>query len=332
MIPIKKGLLLILVAIILLAGLVIFSSKNKVSRIQTKIFKVGITQPISHPGIDVVRDGIVAGFAANGYKNGVNIIFDFQNAQGEASVSQSIAQKFANSNYDLFIPIGTQSSQSLANLIKDKPIVFAAVTDSVTAGLLKSKEIPGGNITGTSDMILYKEQLELLIKLKPEAKKVGVLNNPSESNSQFGLQETKKFAKELGLEIITAPVNNTGEVLSAARSIVNKVDAFYVLSDNTVIAGQDALIKVAIGARKPLIGVEQGGVEKGALATMGINYFMLGERTAELAIRILKGEAPGKIPVYGVKEGDLFINAKTAKAINLIIPGDLLKEAKQVYQ
>ena len=328
----KKYWFLGLVVVLLIGGLMLFAFKNRTVQNRTKVFKVGIVQPISHPGIDVVRDGIVAGFATKGYKDGENISFDFQNAQGDASVGQSIAQKFANSDYDLFIPIGTQSSQSLANLIKDKPIVFAAVTDPITAGLLKSKENPGANITGTSDMILFKEQLELLKKITPEAKKVGVVYNPSESNSVFGLQETQKFAKDLGLEIITAPANNTGEVLGAARSIVNKVDAFYILSDNTVIAAQEAIIKVAIEAKKPLIGVEEGGVEKGALATVGINYIRLGESTAELALRVLNGEDPGKIPVFGVSNGDLFVNLKTAKAIGITLPEDFLKLAKQVYQ
>lgn len=326
----KKILVFGLLIVVTLLGFSKLKSSKGVVQKQ-KVYKVGISQPISHPGIDIVRDGIVAGFAANGYKNGENIIFDFQNAQGDAGVAQSIAQKFANSDYDLFIPIGTQPSQSLAKLIKNKPIVFAAVTDPITAGLLQSKENPGGNITGSSDMILFREQLELLVSLKTGAKKVGVVYNPSESNSQFGLQETKKFATELGLEIVTAPANNTNEVMSAAKSLVNKVDAFYVLSDNTVIAGQEALIKVATEAKKPLIGVEQGGVEKGALATIGINYEKLGERTAELAIRILNGEDVSKIPVYGVKDGDLFINAKTAKAIGLSIPEEILKQAKQVY-
>lgn len=312
--------------------LILINLKNKSAQKQAKVFKVGIVQPISHPGIDVVRDGIVAGFESSGYKNGKNIIFDFQNANGDANVGQSIAQKYANGDYDLFIPIGTQSSQSLANLIKDRPVVFAAVTDPVTAGLLVSKENPGGNITGTSDMILFRQQLELLKKIKPGVIKVGVVNNPSESNSQFGLEETKKVAKDLGLEIITASVSNTNEVLSAARSIVRKVDAFYILSDNTVIAGQDSIIKVAIESKKPLIGVEQGGVEKGAIATLGINYTKLGEKTAELALRILNGENPGKIPVYGVQEGDIFINMKTAEAIGLTIPEDLLNQAKQIYR
>lgn len=323
----KKYLLSLLILIILIFGGILFNFSNK-----SKILKIGIFQPISHPGIDVVRDGIVAGFAANGYKNGKNIAFDFQNGQGDSSISQAIARKFANSDYDLFIPIGTQASQSLVNLIKKKPIVFAAVTDPISAGLLKSKQNPGGNITGTSDMVLFKEQLQLLKKIDPQVKKIGVVNNPSESNSQFGLNETKKYAKELGIEVLTAPANNTGEVLSAAQSLVNRVDAFYIISDNVVIAGQQSLIKVSIEAKKPLIGVEQGGVEEGALATVGINYAKIGEATAALAIRVLKGENPGKIPVISTQVGDVFINIKTAQAIGLPIPKDILKQAKQIYK
>lgn len=322
----------LLFVLLLLAGLTLKKTSRKTNQKPIRVLKVGIVQPISHPGIDVVRDGILAGFETKGYKNGENIIFDLQNSQGDANIGQSIAQKFANSDYDLFIPIGTGSSQSLANLIKNKPIVFAAVTDPVTAGLLKSKENPGANITGTSDMILFKQQLELLKIIKPDAFKIGVLNNPSESNSKFGLEETKKVAKDLGMEIISVPVSNTNEVLNAARSIVGKVDAFYILSDNTVIAGQDSLIKVALEAKKLLIGVEQGGVEKGAVATVGINYFKLGEKTADLAIRVLNGEEPGKIPVYSVKEGDIFINLKTSNMIGLTISQDLLDQAKEIYR
>lgn len=326
-----KKILIFTLVVIATIGVLIFVARQKSSK-NKKVFRVGISQIISHVGIDAVRNGIVAGFEAKGYKNGENIFFDFQNAQGETSINQSIAGKFANSNYDIFIPIGTQASQALVNLIKDKPIVFASVTDPVTAGLVKSKERPGGNVTGTSDMTLFKEQLELLRKLQPEAKKVGLVYNPSESNSQFSLQETKKYGGELGYEFVTAPANNTGEVMSAARSIVNKVDAFYILADNTVVAGQEALIKVALEAKKPVIAVEQSGVEKGALATIGINYVKLGERTAEMALSVLNGEKTGDMSVLGVKDGDIFINSKTAKVLGITIPEDLLKQAKQIYE
>lgn len=327
----KKNIIF-LILILVLVGIFTFYFNQKKSNNNEKIIKVGVSQIISHVGIDDVRRGIIIGFANNGYREGDNIIFDFQNAQGEASINQAIAQKFANSDYDLLIPIGTQSSQAIKNLVQDKPIVFAAVTDPISAGLLNSKELPGGNITGTSDMILFKQQLELLKKLKPETKKVGLVYNPSESNSRFGMDETKKYGKELGFEFVTAPANNTGEVLTAARSIASKVDAFYILSDNTVVAGQDALIKVAIEEKKPLIAVEQSGVEKGAIATIGINYVKLGEKTAELAIRVINGEKPGSIPVLGIEDGDLFINTKTAALIGINIPEDLIKEAKQIYK
>jgi len=326
-----KKIITFLFIVIASVSVFIFITRYKSSN-NKQILRVGISQIISHVGIDAVRDGIVAGFEAKGYKNGENILFDFQNAQGETSINQAIAGKFANSNYDIFIPIGTQASQALVNLIKNKPIVFASVTDPVTAGLVASKEKPGGNVTGTSDMTLFKEQLELLKKFQPEDKKIGLVYNPSESNSQFSLQETKKYGAELGYEFITVPANNTGEVMSAARSIVNKVDAFYILADNTVIAGQEALIKVALEAKKPVIAVEQSGVEKGALATIGINYIKLGERTAEMALNVLNGEKPGDIPILGVKDGDIFINSKTAKLLDITIPTDLLEQAKQIYE
>jgi len=326
----KKTLAFALITTVAIAIFILIvrqeNSKNK------KTFRIGISQIISHVGIDDVKNGIVAGFEAKGYKNGENIFFDFQNAQGETSINQSIAEKFANSNYDIFIPIGTQASQALINLVKNKPIIFASVTDPVSAGLLKSKENPGGNVTGTSDMTLFKEQLGLLKKLQPTAKKIGLVYNPGESNSQFSMQETQRFGGELGYEFVTVPANNTGEVMNAARSIVNKIDAFYILADNTVIAGQEAIIKVALDAKKPVIAVEQSGVEKGALATIGINYVKLGERTAEMALRVLNGEKPRDIPVLGVSDGDIFINSKTAKFLGISIPEDLIKQAEHVYE
>lgn len=327
-----RNQLVVLSALVLIVIGVLVLNSQKNNPKEAKIVRVGVSQIVSHVGIDAVREGIVAGFVANGYKEGENIVFDFQNAQGEASINQSIAQKFANGEYDLFMPIGTQASQAIANLIKDKPIVFASVTDPVTAGLVESSQNPGGNVTGTSDITLYQEHLSLLKKLKPDAKKVGLVYNPGEANSQFALDETKKYGEDLELEFITAPASNSGEVLSAGRSIVDKVDAFYILPDNTVVAGQEALIGLAIEAKKPLISVDQSGVEKGALGTLGTNYQKVGERTAELAIRVLKGEDPGSIPVLGVTDADLFINVKTAQAIGITLPDELIQQAKVVYR
>lgn len=327
----KKLVAIIVIAIVVLGGWMALSKNNKDVG-SVKQIKVGVSQIISHQVMDDVLAGIKIGFEKAGYKEGEGIIYDVQNAQGDSNTNVSIAQKFANSDYDLFMPFGTQSSQAIANLIKDKPVVFAAVTDPITAGLVKSNENPGGNITGTSDVTLYKEQLELLKKLVPSAQKVGIVYNPGEDNSKYGLEQAKKYGEQMGLQFLTAPANNSGEVLSAALSIADKVDAFYMLPDNTVITGQEALIKVATEAKKPLISIDQSGVEKGALATLGTNYVKVGERTAEVAIRVLKGESPVNVPVLGVTDADLFINTATAEKIGLVLSEEMVSSAKQVYK
>ncbi len=325
----------IIVIVLLIIVVVYLGLKNQSAtdnKMKKETVKIGVSQITSHAVFDEIIKGIKSGFEAGGYKEGENITYDFQNAQGDNTINQSIAQKFANSDYNLFMPLGTPASQALVNLIKDKPVVFGAVTDPVTAGLVQSNETPGGNVTGTSDITLYNEHLKLLKELVPKAKKVGIVYNPGEANARFALEQTQKYAKDYGLEIITAPANNSGEILSAAKSIAGKVDALYMLPDNTILSGQEAYIKVALDSKKPLITIDQSGVEKGGLATLGTNYKKVGERTAEIAIRVLKGEKPSDIPVLGVTDADLFINTKTAQAIGITIPEEKITMAKQVYQ
>ncbi len=325
----KKTWAIVIVIVVVLIGAYLFinTSKNK-----SQVVRIGISQITSHPGLDSVKRGIYSGLARAGYVEGKNVVFDFQNAQGDMNINQSIAQKFANGDYDLIIPLSTPSTQAIANLIKERPIVFGAVTDPVSAGLMKSKEKPGGNITGTSDITLIKQQLELLKTIKPDVRKVGIVYNPGESNTQYGLDQAKQYGEAMGLEFIIAPANNSNEILSAARSIADKVDAFYMTTDNTVLAGQNALIKIAIEFKKPLISLDQSGVENGALATLGTNYEKVGERTAEIAVRVLKGEKPGVIPVLGVTDADTFINTTTAQKIGLTFSQNLINQARQVYK
>ncbi|MBY0539523.1 ABC transporter substrate-binding protein [Patescibacteria group bacterium] len=326
-----KNIIWVLVAVVVLGGLAWFATSKKDTGPSAPI-TVGISQITSHPVFDMVISGIKEGFANAGYVEGETITYDIQNAQGDNSANAAIAQKFASSGYDIFMPLGTPASQAVVNLIKDSPIVFGAVTDPVTAGLVVSNEAPGANVTGTSDITLYREHLELLKKLVPTAKKIGIVYNPGEANARFALEQAQKYAKEFGFEIITAPANTGTEVNQAARSLVSKIDAFYMLPDNTVVAAQESLIKVALDGKKPLISLDESGVEKGALATLGTNYKYVGVRTAEIAIRVLNGEAPAGIPVLGVTDADVFLNTTTAKMLGVTIPGDVLASAKKVYE
>jgi putative tryptophan/tyrosine transport system substrate-binding protein len=329
----KQALIGVVVVVVLALGAyAIWGDTDSNKPNSDKVVRVGVSQITSHAVFDEINQGIKDAFKKAGYEEGKNIEFDFQNAQGETSANSSIAQKFATGNYDLIIPLGTPSSQAVVNLIKDKPVIFGAVTDPVSAGLVTSKENPGANVTGTSDITLYKEHLEFLKQIKPEVKTVGIVYNPGEANAKFALEETKKAAQSQGLEIVTAPANNSGEIMSAARSLVGKVDAFYMLPDNTILSGVESIVTVANEAKKPFVAIDQSGVEKGALATLGTNYKMVGERTAEIAIRVLKGEKPGSIPVLGVTDADVFVNEKTANAIGITIPQAILQKAKQVYR
>jgi len=322
--------IIVAIALILAIYLLLNSKSNFVSN--PKTVKVGVSYITSMSVIEDVKNGIISGFKTAGYEDGKNIIFDFQNAQGDNSTNVAIAQKFANSGYDLFIPITTPSSQALANLIKNKPIVFSTVSDPISAGLVKSESSPLGNITGVKDAALYKESLELILKIVPNTKKIGIVYNPGESNSQFSINQLQNYADKMGLEIITAPANNTNEILAAARSIANKIDVFLMTADNTVVSGQEALIKVALENQKPMLAYEQTGVEKGALAALGTNYEKLGERTAEMAVRVIKGENPGNMPIIGVTEANLFINTTTAQKIGVNFSQDLINQAKQIYK
>lgn len=327
----NKKLVAFLAIVIVAVGVWGFFGSNKgVDR--SKIVKIGISQIAPHVVLDSVRQEIINTLAVGGYKEGENLILDYQNAQGDMSINQSIAQKFANSDYDLFVAITTPTSQALANAIKDKPIVFAAVTDPVKAGLLSDLQSPGGNITGTSDITLYEQQLDLLKKIKPTTKTVGIVYNPSETAAQSGLEQVRKFAPNLGLEIITATISTSNDILVAARSIADKVDAFYIIPDNTIVSGQDALIKVAVEKKKPLIAYEESGVEKGALATLSTNYAELGKKTGEIILKILEGKNPGDMPVLGVTDANLFINTGTAEKIGITFSQDQISKAKQIYK
>ena len=306
----KYSIILVLVVLVLLT---VFLGHKKDKNIKY----IGILLPADIQLLNDVVDGIKMAFKNEGYVENKDVVFDVESSHGDNSTLQSLASKFATGNYDIIIPTGTGASQSIFNLVKEKPIVFSAVTDPKTAGLVENTDKPGKNITGTSDVTLYKESLELLVKLVPGAKKVGIIQNPGEPNSVFALSETKKYAKAMGLDVLVGSAN--------------KVDAFYMLPDVTVASGVDGFIKASLETKKPIIVFGDGDVKKGGLASLGTNYVKVGQKTGEIAVKILKGEKPGNIPVRGVTDADIFLNRKTAEMLGLKIPDDILKSAKQIY-
>lgn len=298
-----------------------------------KQVKIGIVQIVEHPALDAAREGFISQMAKNGYEKDKNVVYDVQSAQGNMDTALSIVQKFQGDKVDMVFAIATPTAQAAAQTLKDIPVVFTAVTDPVAAGLVKSMEKPEGNLTGTTDMNPVEEQLALVKELKADAKKVGVIYNAGEVNSKVQVDLAKSVSSKLGLEIVEATITSPTEVKQAAESMVGKVDAFYVPTDNMVVSSIAAVIGVAETNKIPVVAGEENSVKSGAIATYGIEYGKLGEQTADMAVKILKGEAkPADMPVEKQSTMKLTINKKAAEKMGVTLPQSLLDKANEVIE
>ncbi len=298
---------------------------------QQKPLQIGVLQFASHPALDQSRDGFIDFLAQSGFKDGEKIKLDLQNSQRDMSVARTIAKKFVSDNKDLIYAIATPASQAAAKETSTIPIIFCTVTDPVKAGLVKSLESSGNNVTGVSDLIPVKTQIELLLKIDPKIKRLGIIYNPGEDNARVLVDLTRGAAKELKLSLVESPVTNSGEVYSGAQTLVGRVDGLYAIQDNTVISALESVIKVANNNKIPLLVPGIPSVERGGLATVGTSFYNLGKIAGEYALRIIKGGKPSEIPVAFAKEFEIYLNQKSANEIGIKFPEDLVKKAKKIY-
>lgn len=292
------------------------------------IYKIGVCQLVQHDALDAAYDGFIDGLKEAGFEEGKNLKIDYQNAQGEQANCATIASKLVNDQDDLILAIATPAAQACANATSDIPIVVTAVTDPAESGLVESNEAPGKNVTGTSDLNPITEQMDLLVKLVPGAKKIAVLYNSSESNSKIQAEMAKEAGEKLGLEVIDATVSSSNEIQQVVQSLVGKVEAVYAPTDNMIAAGMATVAMVANENNLPVICGEAGMVEAGGLATYGINYYELGKLSGAQAAKILKGEAtPASMPIEYLDASKLqvTVNEEVAKQLEIEIPADLTK-------
>lgn len=318
----KKICLILLISVISLFNLSAASKKN--SKAKEKIIKIGITQISEHSALDMTYRGFIDGLAEEGYIDGKNIKIDYQIAQGDQANCVTIAQKFINDKDDLIFAISTPSAQAVANLTEDIPIVISAVTDPVTAKLVKSNEKPGTNVTGTSDLTPLEAQMKLLKKLFPEAKTVGVLYCSNEQNSIFQVELLRKICANLQLKPIEATVTNSNEIYQVTQSVCKKCDVLYVPSDNMLADAMPLVTETAIENKKATIVSGTNVVKAGGLATYGLNYYELGKQSAKMAIDIFKnGKNPKDMPIQYLEKCDFTYNEETARKLGITIPEDL---------
>ncbi len=294
---------------------------------------VKITAIVEHPALDAVRKGVKDVLAENGYEAGKNLDWEFQSAQGDVGIAGQIAKKFVGENPDVIVAIATPSAQAAVSAARGHiPVIFSAVTDPVAAKLVKSWEKTGSAVTGVSDMLPLDKHLQLILDAVPGAKNIGMPYNPGETNGVVLMEGFKKAAAAKGINVVTASAPSSGDVLMATRSLVGKVDAIYVSTDNTIVSAFESVVKVGIDAKIPVFAGDTGSVERGAAAALGFNYYDIGRQTGQMVLDVLKGKDASTIAVQGVEKTNLHVNLKTAEQMGLKLGDDMVKMAEKVVQ
>ena len=284
------------------------------------VFRIGISQFITHQSLDATRDGFVDELAKQGYVEGKNIEIDLQNAQGEQRNLKTISQQLAESS-DVVLAIATPSAQSLANTTQTTPVIFSAVTDPVSAKLVESREHPGGNVTGTSDQSsdAISTQINLIKKVLPKAKTIGILYTQSEPNSVVQKDEAKRLLEEKGFTVVEKTILDSNNVKAAAESLMAEVDMVFVPTDNIISSTMETVKQVSIKHKVPVFGGSTEMVAVGGLYNYGTNYEELGRQTARMLVRVLKGEKPENIAVELPEKLELHTNQEMAAALGIDI-------------
>ncbi|NCB34256.1 MAG: ABC transporter substrate-binding protein [Erysipelotrichia bacterium] len=294
-----------------------------------KEVKIGMIQYVQHDALDKASAGFKDALKEAGYIAGENLTIDEQNAQGDVSNCETIANTLVNEGVDLIFANATPAAQAVAAKTSSIPIVITSVTDPETSGLVASNTAPGNNVTGTSDLTPVEQQIDLLLQLVPDAKKIGIMYNNSEDNSIFQADIAKKTAEDKGLETQEFTVSDSSQIQSVAESMIGKVDAVYIPTDNLLAEGMANVAQVTNANGLPVIVGEEGMCANGGLATYGIDYYNLGFKSGQMAVKILEGADPSGMAIEYLPSEDcrLSINSASADELGIVIPDDIKAKA-----
>lgn len=297
-----------------------------------KTYKVGIGQFAQHGSLDNCYQGFIEGLAEAGIVEGENLKVDLQNAQADMGIAQQIAAQFASGRVDMMVGIATPMAQACYNAASGSiPTVFTAVTDPIAAGFVNPDGSAAGEVTGTSDALPIKAQLETIRAMLPDAEKIGILYTTSEVNSISAIEIYKSLAPDYGFEIVEAGVSTIMDIPLALDTLLSKVDCLSNLTDNTVVSALALMLDKANAAGKPVFGSEIEQVKLGCVAAEGLDYVALGRQTGLMAAKVLKGEAKAsEIPYEIITEPGLYVNAAALKRFGIELSADLAERANEV--
>lgn len=293
---------------------------------------VGILQLSEHDALDKCRQGFLDYLTENGYTDGENIVFDYQNAQGDQSNLKTISQQFVNNDYDYLVGISTPATQSLATETQEIPVIGTAITSFEAAGLVESNEEPGGNVSGVNDETPIADQMALLKEIFPDAQSVGIMYNSSEVNSQVQAETAQAEAEKLGLTVEVSTVTGSNDVAQAVETMAEKVDVIYLPTDNTFAATMATVGQISETKQIPVIVGEAGMCENGGLATVGLDFYQLGLQTGEFAKKVFEGGDISTMAVEYPKTNNVTVNKDMAEKLGIEIPQSVLDKADYIIE
>jgi putative ABC transport system substrate-binding protein len=324
-----KRMLSFIAIILVFLGYAFFAGSTPSSTAKNDVAKVGLLQLMDQPALKKIQQGIYAGLKSSGYTVGKNLEVDYQNAQGNQSNLKTMSEKFINEDADLAIGITTPASISLANATTSTPVLMSGVTDPKSASLVQNLNHPEKNVTGVSDQAPLQEQLQLIQKLMPNLKTLGVIYTSSDNSAVTQYHKFKKLATAAGIKLKVYSIANSNDLNQVSQTMVQSVDAVFVPTDNTIAGAMSTLVKNANAANVPIFPAVDSMVKAGGVATYSVNQYQLGVLTGKMAARILKGEKVKNTPIEYIKHGDLTINLKQAKKLGITIPDQLIQKAQQ---
>lgn len=316
----------------LLVGLIFALMGMSLADDAQKLPLVVITQIVEHDALTKEREGIIAALKDAGFEDGKTVTIVYQNAHGSIATATQIAANFASMQPAVAVGISTPSAQALIQPMAKQgvPVVFAAVTDPIEARLVSNLDKHPENVTGASDGLPLRPQFELIQKLLPAAKTIGVLYNPGEANSAKAVLKLQSIAAEMGFSVVLATTAKTADTMTAALSLVDKVEAIFIPNDNTVMASITGIVSMGRTHKLPIFTPDYDSVEQGVLAVRAASHSTIGYKAGQMIAKILKGEKASDLAVAIDHKMDLAINVTSAKQIGISVPEAMKKEAKLV--
>lgn len=324
-----KRMLALIAALLIFLGVAFTTTQTAPTKHQA-MPTVGILQLTTHPALDAIHKGVIAGMKQGGYTVGKNVKVDFQNAEGDQSNLKTMSERFAAEDAAVMVGIATPAAQALADVTSKTPIILGAITDPKGAKLVKSNTQPGGNITGVSDQAPLEAQLKLIRQLMPDAKTLGVISTSSDDSAQTQAKMVTALAPKQGFTVKNFTVSSTNDLNQVAGEMVTQVDAVFVPTDNTIASAMQTLVQVANTKQVPVFPTVDTMVKDGGLATIGINQYHLGVETGKMVADVLSGRSkPATTPIHFEKTGQLIVNLKQAKRLGITIPQSVIDKVKQ---